>query len=912
MTKVIVGGGSSVSLRGTIKPGIEDIIAGDNITIDKTDPKNPIISSSGGGGSMVYPGAGIALSTGSAWGTSITDNSAVWNTAITTATGTQTFTGNKTLNTGGFNFDVSGVADGGMNGSWYFDEWSLFGYNSGSLFRINQGTDTTDGYFELRTNNYFNGFTAGYDGSKRGFGIYTGTAAANKRLWIDEDGTWEIDGGTGNIGDVLTIDGSGLPSWAAPSGGGSSYTFTDGIFDDGGTVGLSGSSPFTQNVNLDIAEFDFGVEGQDGTESGRFNIGYTGFGLEYENTGSALTGVVANSAGLQLYTTNAFQVSADNGVSLMPPASGTGNLRFLELADNGSHYVGFKGADSIAASLLWTLPATDGTANYGLTTNGSGTLNWSNVLIGTGSNTLTGHTNITGSYEWNLGTSGSPVYSNYSAATAYVQQVIKATSDNGTLLNPSGFTISLSNPASTFKFIGPSAPSVGHVWTASNVDGTGYWAAPSGGWALTGTSTLTGAVDIVGSSSNTIKHTFAGLGTTQTDGAGLWLANTTAAAAGAQQISPSLVLEGQGWKTNATAASQSVKYKMDVLPVQGAANPSGTFRLGYSINGAAYTSALEVGNNGNLTIKNGLYIEGSNFISFNSAGSLYAAGNSALSFRSNNSTTAISGGAYRFWNISTYSATSGNQIVMGLESNFAPTSGTANFNAYLGSGTINQTGGANGIVTMMNLTPTITAATSVKGFRYAPISGSATNELSFEATQGNILVPASSYHNYGTTVGSAGYGFRDNLGAIEFKDSGGSWEPIRPTPAIIATTTGVGTETVIANHGVLSSAGTSSSSIHVNAYYSNKTTLVAQITVVAVKTDGSASAHATVTARYRKDNSGTFNLDVAGTVTTSNAAIIADVVGEINGTNPSIKVTMGASSGDYEVSHSAITTWVTN
>lgn len=35
----------------------------------------------GGGGSMVYPGAGIPLSTGSAWGTSITDNSTNWNTA---------------------------------------------------------------------------------------------------------------------------------------------------------------------------------------------------------------------------------------------------------------------------------------------------------------------------------------------------------------------------------------------------------------------------------------------------------------------------------------------------------------------------------------------------------------------------------------------------------------------------------------------------------------------------------------------------------------------------------------------------------------------------------------------------------------------------------------------------------------
>jgi len=39
------------------------------------------VASLGGGGSMVYPGAGIALSTGSAWDTSIVDNSADWNTA---------------------------------------------------------------------------------------------------------------------------------------------------------------------------------------------------------------------------------------------------------------------------------------------------------------------------------------------------------------------------------------------------------------------------------------------------------------------------------------------------------------------------------------------------------------------------------------------------------------------------------------------------------------------------------------------------------------------------------------------------------------------------------------------------------------------------------------------------------------
>jgi hypothetical protein len=62
------------------------------------------------------------------------------------------------------------------------------------------------------------------------------------------------------------------------------------------------------------------------------------------------------------------------------------------------------------------------------------------------------------------------------------------------------------------------------------------------------------------------------------------LRNTTAAAAGAQQVSPSLVMEGRGWRTNATAQSQVVRFRQNVLPVQGAANPSVTWRLQSEIN----------------------------------------------------------------------------------------------------------------------------------------------------------------------------------------------------------------------------------------------------------------------------------------------------------------------------------------
>jgi len=38
-------------------------------------------TAAGGTGSMVYPGVGLAVSTGTAWGTSVPNNSALWNTA---------------------------------------------------------------------------------------------------------------------------------------------------------------------------------------------------------------------------------------------------------------------------------------------------------------------------------------------------------------------------------------------------------------------------------------------------------------------------------------------------------------------------------------------------------------------------------------------------------------------------------------------------------------------------------------------------------------------------------------------------------------------------------------------------------------------------------------------------------------
>ncbi len=43
---------------------------------------------------------------------------------------------------------------------------------------------------------------------------------------------------------------------------------------------------------------------------------------------------------------------------------------------------------------------------------------------------------------------------------------------------------------------------------------------------------------------------------------------------------------------------------------------------------------------------------------------------------------------------------------------------------------------------------------------------------------GNLGLDASSYINFGDTDGASGYGFRDNAGTIEYKNSGGSWSSI--------------------------------------------------------------------------------------------------------------------------------------
>lgn len=86
------------------------------------------------------------------------------------------------------------------------------------------------------------------------------------------------------------------------------------------------------------------------------------------------------------------------------------------------------------------------------------------------------------------------------------------------------------------------------------------------------------------------------LGATSTDG--LLFQNTTAATVGAQKWPGRIHWSGQGWKTNATAGSQTVDFIEEMRPVQGAANPSVMMSWASQINAGGYTDRMVLTSDG--------------------------------------------------------------------------------------------------------------------------------------------------------------------------------------------------------------------------------------------------------------------------------------------------------------------------
>lgn len=127
------------------------------------------------------------------------------------------------------------------------------------------------------------------------------------------------------------------------------------------------------------------------------------------NKGLVVRGAASQSQNLLELQTSAgaalFTASSTGALTLNPYGTSAGNtneLRFAELAANGSNYIGFKAPDALASNLIYTLPTTAPTADQVLSSAADGTMSWVTRLTASTGWTLTGNNT---SDAWN-GTTG--------------------------------------------------------------------------------------------------------------------------------------------------------------------------------------------------------------------------------------------------------------------------------------------------------------------------------------------------------------------------------------------------------------------------------------------------------------------------------------------------------------------------
>lgn len=291
----------------------------------------------------------------------------------------------------------------------------------------------------------------------------------------------------------------------------------------------------------------------------------------------------------------AFTPAANLGIGLSGAGGATGSITLNGLTS------GAVTVNVAAAAGTWTLtlPTTDGNANQFLQTDGNGVTTWATAI--------TGAAPPAAAVQFNDGTNGfdgDPDFL-WDTATGTLQLGV-ALSRTGKLqlrsIVSGSVQLTVGTPSSNHVYAFPDAlPTVNQVLQAAVVAGDNVtlgWMTPSAGATINPTDTVipyrfnatTFNDSPLSVASSAVTMTRSAIGATSSDG--IILLNATAAAAGAQQYSPRLRFTGQGWKTNATAASQTVDWIVENQPVQGAASPTTNLAISYQVNGGGFTALM--------------------------------------------------------------------------------------------------------------------------------------------------------------------------------------------------------------------------------------------------------------------------------------------------------------------------------
>ena len=225
-------------------------------------------------------------------------------------------------------------------------------------------------------------------------GNYVGFKAADS---VASSKVWTLPGADGTTGQVLKTDASGQLAWVSPA----SLTVADSMTDAVTTIAPSQNAVFdglalkldktggTMNGVLNMGTQKITGLATPGTGSDAATMAYADSVVlpyvkkdgsvpltgNWATGGSNISGVGAFSAGPS--SVSSLATSAQAGVTVKPfgaAAGETGEFRMKDLS--GARYEGFKAPDALAANKIWTLPATDGSNNQVLKTDGLGTLSW--------------------------------------------------------------------------------------------------------------------------------------------------------------------------------------------------------------------------------------------------------------------------------------------------------------------------------------------------------------------------------------------------------------------------------------------------------------------------------------------------------------------------------------------------------